>query len=465
MTEHLRERPSFAPITMPASDAYVAAPGERAAFQETFRRIHASYSDACYPPPLFTDAYLDALRADSESIVEIFRSLHERFFGGDVGEWVRYQGGLPEDARLAMRFAAPKWMRRAVAFARPDFLVTNTGYALLEVNFSPALGGLGNCDQYVDVLARSAFSQRLREGGLELSATAMGDAWGACLRRESRASASRANPLMLVCVADRSELEDDFRGAAFCAMAERQGYRPRLGWIGDLDVTGDGVFHDGERVDVVYAYFLFPELAANGIDDRVIVALADADARGSVDFFSPPAHVLFDGKSNLELLTDPSNAHAFSPRERSLIERCVPETIRVTAASRDNVLSSRLRYVLKPAHQSGGRNILIGRNMSERAWQTAVEGALADRECWVAQQCVDDVWTYERREQDRPPSRRSVCLGPIVLGGGAGGILLRELEYDGTPRVINTHQGASFGAAVSARPVACADATMRRALS
>jgi glutathionylspermidine synthase len=452
-------------ITLPASGAYVAADGERAAFQETFRLIHPQYGDACYPPPLFSDAFLAALRADSEALVAIFRSLPERLFGGDAAAWLRHQGLHADDLALPLRFTQAEWMRRAVAFARPDFLVTTTGYKLLEVNFSPAMGGLGNCDQYLERVLGSQFGRRLRDDGLALAGTGMAGAWGRAVRAELRASASSEHPRLFLCVADRSELVDDFRGRAFCEMAERQGFRPKLGWISDLVVGDEGVFHDGERVDVVYSYFVFPELEAHGVPDELIVALAEADARGQVDFFSPPAYVLFDSKSNLELVTDPANAHAFSAAELALIERCVPTCARLTEATRDAVLGAKDAYVIKPVLQSGGRDILIGSSMTDEAWESAVAAALTDCEPWIAQECIADVWTYERREAGLPPSPRSVCLGPLVLGGEAAGILLREMRYDGTPRVINTHQGATFGAAVSALPVAPAAATTRRARS
>ncbi len=97
------------------------------------------------------------------------------------------------------------------------------------------------------------------------------------------------------------------------------------------------------------------------------------------------------------MLTDDAFAHLLSPEERALVARVVPWTRRVEErrTRKDGreidlvpwVLEHREELVMKPAHEYGGRAVLLGWETDAPGWHAAVDAALDG--AWVVQQRVE----------------------------------------------------------------------------
>jgi hypothetical protein len=153
---------------------------------------------------------------------------------------------------------------------------------------------------------------------------------------------------------------------------------------------------------------------------------------------------------NLALLTDPRSAPLLSRAERSIIDACVPGTTRLTKGTALRALQSKSDFVLKPALGCGGVGVAIGESLSAAAWKRSLDEALKDRDTWILQRRIEDIWCYEAAHDASTRRRYTVCLGSTLFGGQHGGVLLRQSEYTGTSRVINITQGAAFGTALHA---------------
>jgi glutathionylspermidine synthase len=437
---------TFSQLADEAGVYYAVTAEEQTAFQERFYGIHPDYPKVSYPPPLFSPKFLTALNSDAAALVVLLRSIPERFFNGEIEKWLTFLT-LPRSANERISsFLSRRWLQRATLFARPDFILTRSGYSLVEINVGPSVGGLGTCDKYFEYLQHSQFAQHFKRMSKRLSCINMGDIWEQCIRAHSNRRDVRGRPRFFAAVADPLEVDADFM-RDFIEMVESKGYEVERGCITDLDVSGK-VYFSGRDVQIIYCCFTYPELLSHGIPQSLIQTFAEADERGIVDFFSPPIYIIFDNKANLELLSNERHSNVFSSGELELIRRCVPYTVRLNAANRPMIVAEKNTFVLKPALQFGGQGVIIGENVSRTDWEIAIDAALRNGESWVAQHCIRDIWSYAGSGA-HADGRLSVCLGPTIFNGEAGGVLLRESPYKGTASVINVAQGAALGTAIS----------------
>ena len=104
-------------------------------------------------------------------------------------------------------------------------------------------------------------------------------------------------------------------------------------------------------------------------------------------------------KAFFAVLTDDRNAALFSDAERQLIRRHIPWTrlLEDTKTKRDGESFGLLEYVrrrredfvLKPNDEYGGTGVTLGWENDERAWDEALNRALADSEhAWFVQERI-----------------------------------------------------------------------------
>jgi hypothetical protein len=156
-----------------------------------------------------------------------------------------------------------------------------------------------------------------------------------------------------------------------------------------------------------------------------------------------------DHKSAFQIFTEPRFAQHFSALERRVFARHVPWT-RVVEECRTGgpdgeaiellpwMRAHRERTVLKPNRAYGGAGILIGREMGERAFELALERALAQPRAWVVQSY------YPVAEKDFPVVDEDGNLGlaeyHTVLGLFASEQRLGILGRASRKRVVNVAQ-------------------------
>ena len=167
----------------------------------------------------------------------------------------------------------------------------------------------------------------------------------------------------------------------------------------ELTVRGDEVFHGDARIDVAYRDYEVRDLIA-------LEAELGRRLEGMRMLFKQNRVISslggdFDQKSCWEILTDPAIAETlFQQEECRLFRRHVLWT-RVVSARRTTLPQDRegdlLTYardhreqlVLKPSRAYGGTGVMLGAAVSQGAWETQLEAALAQSEdpeqAWVVQ--------------------------------------------------------------------------------
>jgi hypothetical protein len=214
-------------------------------------------------------------------------------------------------------------------------------------------------------------------------------------------------------------------------LLDRLGYRASPCHLGELDHRPDGVYLNGEKVDVVFRLFLPKGLMTGGDEAYHLLDRLHESVRAErVRFFADLRLDLFCHKGCLAMLSDERNAHAFDAGERALIDRLLPWTrmLRDRRAEAEGetvdlvtyVKARREEMILKPAFEYGGAGIAAGWKVGDAEWSDLVNGALSG--------------SYLVQRRSRPVMERfldddSGELRPCVLNWG---VFVTPFGYGGT---------------------------------
>ncbi|MEK8034765.1 hypothetical protein AACH06_28435 [Ideonella sp. DXS29W] len=415
---------------------------ERDVFQ---RRLYRLKRTILFPPPLFDKRAVDELAEAAVELVKIVGSIPERIFGGDHRAWMRFLAMPQADVEFLAPLCRPRLMARATEFARPDFLPTDSGPRVTEINISTPIGGMATCEPYVDEFANTGFARHLAKQGACFDTPATSELWLNALMAQCPLARVTEAPIMFEALANPDDR--DASRQAFVNLAARAGFNVISGLLTEITVKADGVFVYGQRIHTVYTMFTWNELK-RFVPYSLVQALVAAEEDGLVDFIGAPVTALFDHKANLELLTSPAFAHRYTEAEQSLLKRVVPLTFRVTQESVEHALDRRVDLVLKPGDEYGGNGVVFGSSVSPEEWERRLREANASCQLYVCQAVVRSDW---RHDVAMPGGRRRyvACLGPMVFGGVYAGLAVRQTVQGGDTPVINVANGAEEGCGLS----------------
>ena len=154
----------------------------------------------------------------------------------------------------------------------------------------------------------------------------------------------------------------------------------------DCEYRGGTLFADGSPVTLIYKRVLISELLerGGGLDQPVVRAVRDK-AACLVDGFRCK---ILHKKASLAVLSDERNAHLFSGGELAAIRTHVPWTRVVEERTTEHdggpvdllahVHAHKNQLVLKPNDEYGGTGIVLGWEVTDTEWETAVQAALAE---------------------------------------------------------------------------------------
>jgi hypothetical protein len=160
------------------------------------------------------------------------------------------------------------------------------------------------------------------------------------------------------------------------------------------------VEYDGKRlrcsrgeIDLIYKRVLLAELVQRGgLDHPILRAVRDH----KVCMVNPASCKILHKKASLAVLHDERNAHLFDEVERDAIAASIPWTRVVeerqttvdgrTVDLMTYIADHRDQLVLKPNDEYGGKGIILGWEVDDAAWASAITTALA--EPYIAQQRI-----------------------------------------------------------------------------
>ena len=204
----------------------------------------------------------------------------------------------------------------------------------------------------------------------------------------------------------------------------------------ELEFDGTSLRAGGRPIDLVYRRVLINDILARPDQCAPLVRAYEARAVCVANTFRcklPHKKALF------AVLTDPRNAHLFSPLEHAVIAAHVPWTRVVADVSTEKdgleagllEMSRRGRenLVLKPNDEYGGKGVTLGWETSAADWDAALEVALQDPPgTWIVQERIPvRREVFPQFEEDGAPEYRDVLvdLAPYLFRGKMHGFLTR----------------------------------------
>ena len=215
----------------------------------------------------------------------------------------------------------------------------------------------------------------------------------------------------------------------------------------DLEVRdGEVVYHD-TIVDVVYRDFMLQEIVSIEKHGGQVTAMKHAFQHNQVVSGLTGE---FDHKSLLEFCSNPEFNRYFTPAQRRALDVLIPwtrlmrERKTTDESGRDvdllaHVRTHRDELVLKPNRAYGGQDVVIGPDLTQAAWETAIGRALEHPDTWVAQQFIPLPHVEFLDPASRALVKEFVTVGFVATPDGVAFV-----GRSSTERIVNISRGGSL---------------------
>jgi hypothetical protein len=193
-------------------------------------------------------------------------------------------------------------------------------------------------------------------------------------------------------------------------------------------------------IDIVYKRVLTSELLERRGE---VDAYLKAVLAGQVLQLDPfTADILYD-KGFLAWMREPEALGRISPDARRLVKGMLPESRFFPAdpGRRHWAAANRGRLVLKPRTEYGGKGVVLGPRVNDRAWAAALDAAEASGDRYLLQEYVTPIpyTVWEPRARGRATQVELFgIVGVWLVGDSAPGLYMRA----GPDPVINVSSGA-----------------------
>ena len=210
---------------------------------------------------------------------------------------------------------------------------------------------------------------------------------------------------------------------------------------GELDFDGHRLTHNGTPIDVVYRRILVEDILAH--PDRT-EALLSAYRAQKITMVNSLRSALLHGKGLFALLHDPMVFDLLPRLAQEMVMNHIPWTgilsdspgLGAPPNLKEIVRQNRERWVIKPLRGHGGSGVVIGSEVDQPAWDTALQEAqshIVQRKVLCHQELFPDA------NKDMALESMRVSLDPYLIRGRLAGFLCR-LSRDS---LGNIHQGSS----------------------
>lgn len=406
------------------------------------------FSERLHNRPTFLEAAeVHRLEADVTALYDLLVTLPDRLFDGDLHRFGEAVGFSPTQMRLGLR-TAPSWPPPFVA--RADLYRDSTGFKLLELNLTSALGGFQTFDVARHLLRADILRTFAEREGLTCAdpMPVLAD----MLRRRHR------DPV--VALADWPSAYPEWEpmlkdmGRRFGEL----GIDARACHVGQLRAGASGLTLDGAHVDTVFRYFDMSQASSGDEALELIEPIARACESGQAELFLPLTAPLLCNKQVLVMLSDERHRHLFSDGELALIDRLLPWTRELrdgpvhvdgtVADLREVCLASRDSLVIKPGYLYGGEGVVTGWTVDDERWRAALDRA------W------NGPFVVQRRVVPLPEPFADFDSGELVPWLVLWGVFVLDGRYAGCYQrfdpsldagVVSLHSGAWLGTTLHRR--------------
>ncbi|MDQ2837264.1 MAG: hypothetical protein M3Y42_19505 [Actinomycetota bacterium] len=438
-------RPTHNALTQRYLDAF-AAPSELtvAALRES---VHDSIADTTYQgrtlsrPGLLERAQVDQLAGDLEMLYSLVTSLPDKLFGGDLGAFAATTGITPGQVQAVVRGRGSAPSR----LARADIYLDETGFRVMEMNMSSALGGVDNMALNRAMLELPFIADFVAENNLGYLDTMVEVA--ETIFAECKVP-SGTRPVVALCdwPASYETLEPQLRKNV--PVFDALGIEALPCHAGQLRLEDDSIWLGDRQIDVIYRLFLMEDLL-DPAGPALIEPILRAAERGNVSLFTPMDSELYSSKGALALLSDEANRHLFTEPELTSLDRFLPWTRMVRSGPvtvggqsvllEDYAISQQNELILKPTLLHGGLGVIPGWQTDPAEWRGMIADAMDQQ--FVLQKRIHP-FAEPFPKADGPGVEDWVVLWGAYLGArGYSGMLLRGTSKSDAG-VLNMTTGA-----------------------
>lgn len=373
---------------------------------------------------------------DMTAVFHLLLSLPQRLFGGDLAAFSRMLGFDERQTVLMRRLAGcPPQL-----FGRADLYHDGTGFKLLEFNVGSQLGGIDQAQVLPALMNVAAFRDFAEQEGLRY--VHMGERIAQSLRLAAQPVTGDREPVIALVEADGTLAPLLALILPFEEMLREQGLDVRLAEISQLVNRSGKLYLGSTPIDAVLRYFAINHLDRDSRAET-LQPIFDAHEQGGTVLVTTLESLLYGNKACLALLSQPSEPSVFSAAERELLDRVLPWTRLLTAASDDLIdqcRAERAELVLKPYNGHGGHGITVGWGVTDQQWAQALDSARSGR--YVVQRRV-----RQRLEPVADPHTGQVgnwiaCWSTYLTPLGYSGSHIRAVPAD-QPGVINRAANAA----------------------
>jgi hypothetical protein len=402
-----------------------------------------------YAPPLIAPLLLDRdhmtyLRHASERIIALLTT--------ELGSFVPSERDLMDllRAEQPLRPFLAEGLPNTITVGRCDFLWSPSGWQLVEVNISGAIGGLDIVDYNDLVMADTFVGPYLRERGLGIEspmAPLIDRALSAC-------AAATQSERPVIAIADALGFDRVYKigHQRLARLYETGGFEAIVCNEGDLSLKHGHIFVNDVHVDAIHRQFVLEDMTESA--DFALPVLRAAQA-GNVVLISGFREEYLSVKGMLCILRAAADQGALSAEDAALIKSVVPETHLMHRPPQaflslgDGEAASRRHpedWVIKPSLGSTGTAVTLGPGVTEHSFQNALSTALTSNQAWVCQRFVPSEPILLPLLKENTLTIQECQIHPciLVIDGAACGTWVRALEGR-QPRVIALSNGALSG--------------------
>lgn len=335
-----------------------------------------------------------------------------------------------EELRLADLCDGPGWG----LVARPDFVSAGDRFGFIETNITTSVGLIGESE----IIRRIQWEAPVVGDFLR----ALGCTWIDSVERfaqmlQREVPEARDKHLVLLDWAD--ELDECAHDYEFLAQElRRRRFDVAVGAVENLEMDGGAVGIHGRPIDVVYRFFGTTNFRNPAVFDQYL-PLFEAVASRRIRMVGTLRHKLYTPKLYLALLSDERYRDWISPDVAAVVDEFVPWTrvLEERATTLDGrrvdlldfVSARREFFVLKPDLGFGGRDVIIGCDISQEEWDAELHAATSDPRTWLVQeylQAEPAELAYADSSGNVDIVRSRVDFGMFMFDGSNGGLVRRN---------------------------------------
>lgn len=384
-------------------------------------------------PAVIERRLADRLIADAGELFTLVQRLPELLFGGDVGRFMEAAGFTSAEQRLLQQLNPGIPSKDPALFPlRWDFVLTEDGPKLLEVNVTPHLGGI-NTDPLQYCYDRFA-------GGSAQPWWPASEPWLAALQRRTgpwggsdAVGLIEADNYRDLCGFGALQLSNCLSQVCSAILTP---CRPH-----DVEIREQVMRCGAEPLHHLVELFSFTDTGRYEALSRYVAAVASGRHKPTVSMWCE----VLNSKAVLALCCEYADRASGITAER--VRQLIPRTTRLTNCTDAELLAQRAELVLKPGRSKSGRGIVFGAEQTSADWLRQCHDRKASDPSAVVQTVVHRIGrmpqTWVAPDGTVTTGQATPVLGLVLIDGAPAGGVARFAAGD--PLLVSGSRGAGVG--------------------